>query len=72
MFQIRLKVSNQEQIQPNRCSGDLYTYHLYGVVLFNLFSFHAGLLSNIYDAEVPLLRGIEHPTAKAGNTFNAI
>ena len=23
-----------------------------------------GLLSNIYDAEVPLLRGIEHPTAK--------
>ena len=25
-----------------------------------------GLLSNIYDAEVPLLRGIEHPTAKAG------
>ena len=27
-----------------------------------------GLLSNIYDAEVPLLRGIEHPTAKAGVT----
>ena len=25
-----------------------------------------GLLSNIYDAEVPLLRGTEHPTAKAG------
>ena len=25
-----------------------------------------GLLSNVYDAEVPLLRGIEHPTAKAG------
>ena len=25
-----------------------------------------GLLANIYDAEIPLLRGIEHPTAKAG------
>ena len=25
-----------------------------------------GLLSNIYDAEVPLLRGVKHPTAKAG------
>ena len=25
-----------------------------------------GLLSNIYDAEVPLLRGIRHPTAKTG------
>ena len=25
-----------------------------------------GLLSNIYDAEVPLLRGVRHPTAKAG------
>ncbi len=25
-----------------------------------------GLLSNIYDAEVPLLRGIKHPTARAG------
>ena len=25
-----------------------------------------GLLSNIYDAEVPLLRGIKHPTAKVG------
>jgi hypothetical protein len=25
-----------------------------------------GLLSNIYDAEIPLLRGIRHPTAKAG------
>ena len=25
-----------------------------------------GLLSHIYDAEVPLLRGIKHPTAKAG------
>ena len=25
-----------------------------------------GLLSNIYDAELPLLRGIRHPTAKAG------
>tara|TARA_B100000686_G_scaffold244104_1_gene253174 strand:- start:429 stop:1748 length:1320 start_codon:yes stop_codon:yes gene_type:complete len=25
-----------------------------------------GLLSNIYDAEVPLLRGTKHPTAKAG------
>ena len=24
------------------------------------------LLSNIYDAEVPLLRGIRHPTAKTG------
>jgi hypothetical protein len=24
-----------------------------------------GLLANIYDAEIPLLRGIEHPTAKA-------
>ena len=26
-----------------------------------------GLLANIYDAEVPLLRGISHPTAKAGH-----
>lgn len=25
-----------------------------------------GLLANIYDSEVPLLRGIKHPTAKAG------
>ena len=25
-----------------------------------------GLLANIYDAEIPLLRGIKHPTAKAG------
>ena len=25
-----------------------------------------GLLANIYDAEVPLLRGTRHPTAKAG------
>ena len=25
-----------------------------------------GLLANIYDAEIPLLRGIEHPTAKSG------
>ena len=25
-----------------------------------------GLLSNIYDAEIPLLRGIQHPTAKPG------
>ncbi len=25
-----------------------------------------GLLSNIYDAEIPLLRGVEHPTAKVG------
>ncbi len=25
-----------------------------------------GLLANIYDAEVPLLRGTQHPTAKAG------
>jgi hypothetical protein len=25
-----------------------------------------GLLSNIYDAEIPLLRGTIHPTAKAG------
>lgn len=25
-----------------------------------------GLLSNIYDAEIPLLRGINHPTPKAG------
>lgn len=25
-----------------------------------------GLLSNIYDAEVPLLRGVRHPTAKSG------
>ena len=25
-----------------------------------------GLLANIYDAEVPLLRGLKHPTAKAG------
>ncbi|MEC7984478.1 MAG: phosphotransferase, partial [Myxococcota bacterium] len=25
-----------------------------------------GLLSNIYDAEIPLLRGVQHPTAKAG------
>ena len=28
-----------------------------------------GLLSNVYDAEVPLLRGIEHPTAKAGVNY---
>ena len=27
-----------------------------------------GLLSNIYDAEIPLLRGIQHPTAKPGFT----
>ena len=25
-----------------------------------------GLLSNIYDAEIPLLRGFDHPTAKSG------
>ena len=25
-----------------------------------------GLLANIYDAEIPLLRGIDHPTAKSG------
>ena len=25
-----------------------------------------GLLSNIYDAEIPLLRGVKHPTAKDG------
>jgi hypothetical protein len=25
-----------------------------------------GLLANIYDAEIPLLRGTTHPTAKAG------
>ena len=25
-----------------------------------------GLLANIYDAEVSLLRGIKHPTAKVG------
>lgn len=25
-----------------------------------------GLLSNIYDAEIPLLRGVKHPTAKSG------
>ena len=25
-----------------------------------------GLLANIYDAEVPLLRGVDHPTAKSG------
>ena len=27
-----------------------------------------GLLANIYDAEIPLLRGTPHPTAKAGRT----
>jgi len=27
-----------------------------------------GLLANIYDAEVPLLRGVDHPTAKSGYT----
>ena len=26
-----------------------------------------GLLANLYDAEVPLLRGVKHPTAKAGH-----
>ena len=25
-----------------------------------------GLLANIYDAEIPLLRGVDHPTAKSG------
>ncbi len=31
-----------------------------------------GLLANIYDAEIPLLRGIEHPTAKAGYLASGI
>ena len=46
---------NDEAIKEMMLDCEIYT-----LVAF------PGLLSNIYDSEIPLLRGIKHPTAKAG------